>query len=104
VVNPQTNQVKNKETGNNECPNDKRSHQPVEKRALRRHAPVHFERLFVNRRAVLIFDPSFVSLAPLLPDNLKRAVGVVGFGFDYPMSWDDPAGKNDPGLKGESGS
>src|SRR5262245_40180663 len=36
--------------------------------------PIHFERLFVNRRTVLIFDPSVVSLVPLVRDNPKRAM------------------------------
>ena len=62
VVNPQTNQAKNNDTGNNGCHNEKRPHQPLGKGALGRHAPVHFERLFVNRRAVLIFDPALYPL------------------------------------------
>jgi hypothetical protein len=55
--------------------------------------PVHFERLFVNRRTVLIFDPSVVSLVPLVRDNAKRPVGIVGFGFD------DPSGHGDTSTR-----
>jgi hypothetical protein len=84
MVNPQTNQVKNKETGNNGCNDEKRPHQPLKKAALGRDAPIHFEGLFVNRHAVLIFNPSVVSFSPLILDNLKGAIRVVGFGFDDP--------------------
>jgi len=79
ATNLQTKQVKNKDTGNKACQTKKRPHQPVGKGTLGRQAPVHFERLFVNRRAGLIFDPSVVSLGSLVFDNLKRLFRVVGF-------------------------
>jgi hypothetical protein len=86
AVNPQSNQGKNKETGNNACHNEKRPHQPIEKATLGRKASVHFEGLFVNRRAVLIFDPSRVSLSLLIPNNLKGEIRIIGFGFNDPSA------------------
>ena len=50
--------------------------------------PFHFERLFVNRRAVLILDPSCVPRTPLVLDISKGTIRVVGFGFDYPSRHD----------------
>jgi hypothetical protein len=48
--------------------------------------------LFVNRRAILIFNPSVEALIPLVLNNPKRTVGVVGFGFDYPSGHGVPPG------------
>jgi hypothetical protein len=83
VVNPQANQVKDKETGNKRCHNKKRPHQPLSKGLLSRQATVR-ERSFVDRRAVTILDPRCVSLAPLVREISKRPIRVVGCIFDYP--------------------
>jgi hypothetical protein len=92
AVNPKTNQVKHNETGNTECQNEKWPSQneswpfhPLGKDALGRYQLFRFERLFVNGRAVLILDPSCLSLGPLVFDNCKRAFRIVGFRFDYPI-------------------
>jgi len=45
---------------------------------------VQFEQLFVNCRAILIFDPGVISPVSLVRDDLKGDVRVVGFGFDDP--------------------
>src|SRR5262245_50343960 len=94
LINPQTNQVKNNDPGDNGCHKDKRPRQPLGKSTLDRRAPVYSERFFVNRRAVLILDPSLVSLGPLVLDNLNRAIRIVGFGFDYPSGHGDTGKKN----------
>jgi hypothetical protein len=47
---------------------------------------VHSEQFLINRLAVLIFDPSRVSLILLIPNDLKSEVRVVGFGFDDPSA------------------
>src|SRR5262249_18218343 len=78
AVNPQTDQVKDKDTDNNGCQNDKRPHQPIRKGALGRHALVHSELLFPNRRSVFIFDPSGASLGSLVLDNRKCKLGIIG--------------------------
>src|SRR5262249_30343514 len=90
-VDQQTNQVKKNEPGNNGCHKDKRPRQPLGKNTLDRRAPVYSERFFVNRHAVLILDPSVVSPAPLVRNNLKRAIRIVGLGFDYPSGHGTPA-------------
>jgi len=66
LINPHTNQSKKKDSGNNRSHNDKRGHQPLGKGALGSFATVRFEQLFVDSRAVLIFDPSRVALGSYL--------------------------------------
>jgi hypothetical protein len=84
VVDPQSDQVKNDQTGKNGCPNEKRPHQPLGMGQLSLNATVHFERLFVDRRAVPILDPRRVSFTPLVLEISKRPIRVVGCKFDYP--------------------
>jgi hypothetical protein len=84
VVDPQSDQVKNNQTGKDVCPNEKQPRQPLSKGSLSLRATVHFERLFVDCRAVPILDPRRVSFTPLVLEISKRPIRVVGCKFDYP--------------------
>jgi hypothetical protein len=92
-VNPQSNQIKNNYTEENGCHDSERPHQPLGKGAIDHNAPIRFEQLFVNDFAVLIFDPSAVSLGSLLLDNLTGPIRVVSFGFDDPSGHGDLVNK-----------
>ena len=83
AVNPQTDQVKNKQTEKNVRTNKKWTPQPLQKKPFGCYGLVRFERSFVKDRAGLIFDPGRINFGSLVPDNLKRFFQIVGFGFDY---------------------
>ena len=76
---PQTNYVKSAESGHGRCKNNKYSFPSLANGGFGRYGLIHSERLFVNGHTVLIFDLSRVTFRPLVPDNLERASGVVGF-------------------------
>ena len=67
-----------------DCPGVVYACRPLAKCWLARYSFIRSEQFFVNGLAVLILDPSRVSLAPLVLDVSKCPVRVIGFGFDYP--------------------
>src|SRR6266513_2601516 len=95
VIDPQTNQIKSTKRSHCGRQKNKSAFSPLRhknkgtipclvKSGFGQLSLTYFQSFFVDAPAVLIFDPSSVSLDPLVPNNFKRANGIVGYGFDYP--------------------
>jgi hypothetical protein len=85
MINPHANQVKKSDS--NDCCTDN-SGGPKLPVAECRFGPrrlTAFQSFFVDTLTMIIFDPGGVSPVPLPLNNLKRAIRVVGLGFDCPI-------------------
>jgi hypothetical protein len=85
MINPQAKQVKNADCSNCCSDNGGGPKLPV---AEARFGPCRLtasQSFFIDALAMIIFDPGGVSPAPLLLNNLKRAIRVVGLGFNCPI-------------------
>lgn len=78
MIDPHANQIKRSDC--NDCcrDNDEDTHLPVVKCGFGSCRLTVFEGFFVDTLTTVIFDPSGEPPVPLLLNNLKRAIRVVG--------------------------